>query len=111
MAKFATHMGDPHGEPQTTPQHADPHGLLVCFSLKGPKSMWIGVLWGGVRAAMWITHVGGRFRHGLPEKSLIRRTFRTIGPYEFPQEIHMDQRLVHTNFPRNLYGPMALKVL
>ena len=27
MVKFATHMGDPHGEPQTSPQHADPHGL------------------------------------------------------------------------------------
>ena len=27
MAKFATHMGDPHGDPQTRPQHADPRGL------------------------------------------------------------------------------------
>ena len=27
MAKFAPHMGDPHGDPQTSPQHADPHGL------------------------------------------------------------------------------------
>ena len=27
MAKFATHVGDPHGDPQTSPQHADPHGL------------------------------------------------------------------------------------
>ena len=34
MAKFAPHMGDPHGDPQTSPQHADPHGLLVWFSLK-----------------------------------------------------------------------------
>ena len=32
--KFATHMGDPHGDPQTSPQHADPHGFLVWFSLK-----------------------------------------------------------------------------
>ena len=32
--------------------------------------MWIGVLWAGLRAAMWITHVGGKFRHGLLEKSL-----------------------------------------
>ena len=29
--------------------------------------MWIGVLWAGLRAAMWITHVGGKFRHGLLE--------------------------------------------
>ena len=34
MAKFAPHMGDPHGDPQTSPQHADPHGFLVWFSLK-----------------------------------------------------------------------------
>ena len=27
MAKFAPDMGDPHGDPQTSPQHADPHGL------------------------------------------------------------------------------------
>ena len=27
--------------------------------------MWIGVLWAGLRVAMWITHVGGKYRHGL----------------------------------------------
>ena len=31
--------------------------------------MWIGVLWAGLWVAMWITHVGGKFRHGLLEKS------------------------------------------
>ena len=35
------------------------------------KSMWIGVLWAGLRVAMWIAHVGGKFRHGLLETSLI----------------------------------------
>ena len=40
------------------------------FLLKRPQSMWIGVLWAGLRVAMWITHVGGKFRHGLLEKSL-----------------------------------------
>ena len=34
--------------------------------------MWIGVLWAGLRVAMWITHVGGKFRHGLLEKSLMK---------------------------------------
>ena len=29
MAKFAPHMGDPHDDPQTSPQDADPHGLLA----------------------------------------------------------------------------------
>ena len=33
--------------------------------------MWIGVLWAGLRVAMWITHVDGKFRHGLLEKSLV----------------------------------------
>ena len=36
--------------------------------------MWIGVLWAGLRVAMWITHVGGKFRHGLLEKSLKKIT-------------------------------------
>ena len=35
------------------------------------KSMWIGVLWAGLRVAMWITPVGGKFRRGLLEKSQI----------------------------------------
>ena len=67
MAKFATNMGDPHGDPQTGPQHADPHGFLVSFLLKGPEGMWIGVLWAGLRVAMWIAHVGAKFRRGLLE--------------------------------------------
>ena len=33
--------------------------------------MWIGVLWAGLRVAMWIAHVGGKCRHSLLEKSLI----------------------------------------
>ena len=37
--------------------------------------MWIGVLWAGLRVAMWIAHVGGTFRHGLLEKSLININF------------------------------------
>ena len=32
--------------------------------------MWTGVLWAGPWVAMWITHLGGKFRHGLLEKSL-----------------------------------------
>ena len=72
MAKFAPHMGDPHGYPQTGPQHAPIHMDFLYGSLeKGTKSMWIGVLWAGLRVAMWITHVGGKLRHGLLEKSLI----------------------------------------
>ena len=32
--EFALHMGDPHGDPQSGPQHADPHGLLVWVLFK-----------------------------------------------------------------------------
>ena len=32
--------------------------------------MWTGVLWANMRVAMWITHVGAKFRHALLEKSL-----------------------------------------
>ena len=45
-----------------TPIHMD---ILYGFRPKGSKSMWIGVLWAGLRVAMWITHVGSKFRHGL----------------------------------------------
>ena len=43
----------------------------MVFLKKGTKSKWIGVLWAGLRVAMWITHVVGKFRHSLLEKSLI----------------------------------------
>ena len=32
--------------------------------------MRIGVLWAGLRVAMWITHAGRKFRHGVLEKPL-----------------------------------------
>ena len=68
------------------PSHNTPiHMDLVPFEREPyKKSMWIGVLWAGLRVAMWITHVEGKFRHGLLEKSLINlawnfqsRPFRT----------------------------------
>ena len=69
MANCATHMGDPHGDPQTSPQHADPHGLGPFQREPYRKSMWIGVLWAGLWVAMWITHVGGQILL-WPEESL-----------------------------------------
>ena len=41
--------------------------------------MWIGVLWTGLRVAMWIAHVGGKHRHGLLEKSFIKIPRRRCG--------------------------------
>ena len=69
------------------PIHMD---FLYGFLFKGTKSMWIGVLWAGLRVAMWITHVGGKFRHGLLEKSLIglldkpKKTFENIRDFTDP---------------------------
>ena len=71
MAKFAPHMGDPHGDPQTSPQHADPHGFLVWFSLK-THQVHVDRCVVGWSAGRHVDHpCGGKFRHGLLEKSLI----------------------------------------
>ena len=45
--------------------------------------MWIGVLWAGLRVAMWIAHVGGNFRHGLLEKSLVFLSAKFHGLFVF----------------------------
>ena len=38
--------------------------------------MWIGVLWAGLRVAMWIIHVGGKCCHGLLEKTEKQNSIR-----------------------------------
>ena len=43
--------------------------------------MWIGVLWAGLRVAMWITHVGGKFHHGLLEKFNAEYDRAKVPPY------------------------------
>ena len=92
MAKFGRppHMGDPHGDLQTRPQHADPHRL---GALKKPykKSMWRA----GLRFAMWIAHVRVKFRHGLLEKSL--NDCISSGPHDMTplQPLHIPQLLLH----------------
>ena len=54
--------------------------------------MWIGVLWAGLRVAIWITHVGGKFRHGLLEKLLNKDFYRKgssvkrFGPFTEPPD-------------------------
>ena len=64
MAEFATHMGDP--------QHTDPHGLGAFLKENHTRNPFRSACCGLVcRVAMWIAHVGGKFRHGLLEKLLI----------------------------------------
>ena len=72
MAKFAPHMGDPRGDPQTSPQHADPHGFLVWFSSKRHQ-VHVDRRVVGWSAGRHADHPcgGGKFRNGLLEKSLI----------------------------------------
>ena len=38
MAKFPPHMDDAHGDPRTSPQHADPHGLGAFFTESHTRS-------------------------------------------------------------------------
>ena len=71
MAKFAPHMGDPHGKPQTSPQHADPHGLGAFLKKPYKKSTWIGVSWAGLRVAMWITHACGGQISPWPARNVV----------------------------------------
>ena len=62
MAKFATHMIDPHGDPQTahnTPIYMD----LGPFLSKNTQDIHVDR-----RVVGW--SLGGKFRHGLLEKSL-----------------------------------------
>ena len=72
MAKFAPHVGDPHGDPQTSPQHADPHGFLY-GSLKERHYVHVDRRVVGWSAGRHVDHPcggGAKFRHGLLEKSL-----------------------------------------
>ena len=69
--KFAPHMGDPHGDPQTSPQHADPHGLGT-FLRKAIQEIHVDRRVVGCSAGRHVDHpCGGKCRHGLQEKSLI----------------------------------------
>ena len=59
-----------------TPIHMD----LVPFERQPyKKSMWIGVMSAGLRVAMWITHVGSKFRHGLLENVTAKRFLGLLG--------------------------------
>ena len=86
MAKFAPHMGDP----QTSPQHADPHGLRA-FLKKTIQEIHVDqrvVGWSVGRhvdhpcgSPMWITHVGGgKFRLAHQNRTIaIASDFRVDG--------------------------------
>ena len=52
--------------------------------------MWIGVLWAGLRASMWITHVGVQFRHGLLDNSLIYDVTTTLRRFQELQQAMKD---------------------
>ena len=68
MVKFAPHMADPHGDPQTSPQHADPHGLGAVLKKTIQETHVDRRVVGWYAGRHVITHVGGKFHHGLLEK-------------------------------------------
>ena len=69
--KFAARMGHPRGDPQTSPQHVDPHGFLVWFSLTRHQ-LHVDRCVVGWSEGRHVDHPcgGGKFRHGLLEMSL-----------------------------------------
>ena len=71
------YRGDPHGDLQTSPQHADPRGFLVWFSLKRNQVHVdrVVVSWSVGHHVDHPCGGGGNF-HGLPEKSLRNCTYR-----------------------------------
>ena len=71
MAKFAPDMGDPHGDPQTSPQDADPHGPGA-FLNKTIQEIHVDRRVVGWSARRHVDRPcgGSKFRHGLLEKSL-----------------------------------------
>ena len=72
MAKFAPDMGDPHGDPQTSPQHADPHGFGA-FLKKTIQEIHVDrrvVGWSAGRHVDRPCGGGGKFRYGPLEESL-----------------------------------------
>ena len=66
---LAPNMGDPHGDPQTSPQHADPHGLGLKESIQEIHVDQRVVGWSAGRHVNHPCGGGGKFRHGLLEKS------------------------------------------
>ena len=76
--RFATHIGDPHGNPQTSPQHADPHGLGA-FLRKSIQEIHVDRHVMGWSAGRHVDHpCGDKFRHVLLEKSLNKGEACTI---------------------------------
>ena len=75
----ATHMDDPHCDPQTSPQHADPHGFPVWSSLRRPQ-VHVDRRVVGWSAGRDVDRPcgGGNFRHGLVEKSLTQEAKRPL---------------------------------
>ena len=67
MAKFAPHMSDPHGDPLTSQQHADPHGLGAFFK-KTIQEIHVDRRVVDWSAGCHVDHSCGggvKFRHGL----------------------------------------------
>ena len=58
MAKFAAHMGDPHGDPESSPPHADPHGLGA-FSKKPIQEIHVDRRVMGWYAGIHVDHPWG----------------------------------------------------
>ena len=83
------HMGHPHDDPQTSPQHADPHGLGAFFKKqkKPIQEIHVDRRVVGWSAGRHVDHpCGGKFRHGLLQKNIDKMQhfpwfFHPVSPY------------------------------
>ena len=108
MAKFATHMSDPHGDPQTSPQHADPRGLGAIQEIHVDRRVvgWstgrhVDHPWGWQISPWPARKVTNQSGKGTLWTNTVRtETFRELWA-----------SLVHTNFGGNSKGPIIVRTL
>ena len=80
-----------HGDPQTSPQHADPHGFLA-FLKRTTQEIHVDRRVVGWSAGLHVDRPcgGGKFHHGLLEKSLKKAAQRVRFGAGYPADVHAD---------------------
>ena len=88
--------------PEKSPKRFSFGGGRVRFFLLC-KSTWVGVLWVGLRVAMWITHVGGANFAMWPARKVTENSLTCFGVFSiyFPRILCLDKlrRFLETWWP------------
>ena len=98
-------MGDPHGDPQNSPQHADPHVLLVWFSLKSPQEIHVDRRVVGWPTGRHVDHPCGGQISPWPARK-VTRTIARIWGWVLKQVFKICRRLGHVE-ARQRFVPNA----